>query len=62
MTDASRLMIRYWIADPSSRRRAEHPDGRMLPARELLTLTTHGGTVGPRSRFGVAHRFVSDPE
>jgi hypothetical protein len=58
MTDASRLTIRYWIADPSSRRRAEHPDSGIVPARLLMAVTTHGGTLGPRSRFGVAHRFL----
>jgi hypothetical protein len=56
--NAPRLTIRYWRADPASPRRAEHPDGAMVPAVELLTVTTHGGTLGPKSRFGVAHRFI----
>jgi hypothetical protein len=58
MTDASRMTVRYWHPDPTSPRRAERAPGEFVPARELLTVTMHGGTLGPRSRFGVAHRFV----
>jgi hypothetical protein len=58
MTDDLRT-TRYYVDDPTSRRRAEYPaTGEMVPARELLTVTRHGDRPHGRTRMGIRHYFI----